>query len=78
MLPENRSLLLKIEVAEACGIGTIQTLRKAVEPLIAAGVITWDNPGKKKGTKGGKKFLTRFDALRILSYLNEGVFPEKP
>ncbi len=77
MLPENRSLLLKIEVAEACGISTVQTLRKAVEPLIEAGVIRWDNPGKKKGTKGGKKYLTRFDALRILGYLNDGELPLK-
>lgn len=75
LLPDNKSLFLKIEIAEACGIRKIETLKNAIVPLIEAGAIRWDNPGKKKGTKGGKKYLTRFDALRIMKYLEDGELP---
>ena len=63
-------LYLKSEVAQACGVASIETLRREIGPLIESGSIRWDSPTKKQGVKGGKKLISRKDALTILRYLS--------
>jgi hypothetical protein len=71
MLDPNKLLYLKSEIAEACGVNSLVVLRREIQPLIETGQIKWDNPGKQPGVKGGRKLVSRRDALKILAYLGE-------
>ena len=65
----DNTFMLKSEVANACGVASPQILRRLIEPLITSGSISWDNPWKQKGKKGGKKLITRRDCITIMTYL---------
>ena len=65
----DNTFILKSEVANACGLASPRILRGLIEPLITAGEIMWDSPGKVKGKRGGKKLITRRDCLKIMNYL---------
>jgi hypothetical protein len=69
MLDPNKLFYLKSEIAEACGVTSLVVLRREIQHLIDTRQINWDNPGKVKGTKGGRKLVTRKDALKILQFL---------
>ena len=63
-------MILKRDVAAACGVSSPRVLRSLIAPLISSNAIFWDMETRPEGgRKGGKKLISRSDFNKILVYL---------